>query len=212
MPVRALLLDVGGVLIWSNWHTLTAFAIATGRPVPAQGPLDPAGDPLWQRHLSGDISIDEYWDAQAVANGFPDRRPMFGAINEELQGDLFADDTLALIDQARSAGIPVGILSNDLVAASGREFVDSRPELDVDVFVDATEFGVRKPAPEIYLEAASRFGLDPAEVVLLDDTPECVAGAEAVGMVAIEVDPLDHSPALRSARALLGLNPLHEVA
>lgn len=150
--MRALLLDVGGVLIWSNWRTLTAFAAATGRPVPGQGPLDPDTDPLWQRHLSGEISMDDYWDGQAVAHGFSDRVPMFGAINEELQADLFADDTLALIGQARAAGIQAGILSNDLIAASGREFVDSRPELDLDVFVDATDFGVRKPAPEIYLE------------------------------------------------------------
>lgn len=212
MPTRALLLDVGGVLIWSDWHLLTAFAASTGRPAPGQGPLDPAGDPLWRRHLAGELTFDEYWDGQAKANGFAERRLMWGAINNELQSDLFADDTLALVDDARSAGIPVGILTNDLIGSSGRHFVDRRPEFDMDVFVDATEFGMRKPAPEIYLEAASQFGLDPGEIVFLDDTPDCVAGAEAVGMVAVQVDPLDHSPALKRARGLLGLTTVDEVA
>ena len=46
-------------------------------------------------------------------------------------------------------------------------------------------------------------GVAPADVVFLDDSPECVDGARAVGMNAIVVDPLDRRPAFDEARRLL---------
>jgi FMN phosphatase YigB (HAD superfamily) len=41
--------------------------------------------------------------------------------------------------------------------------------------------------------------------VFLDDTPECVDGARAVGMTGIVVDPSDRRPAFDEARRLLGI-------
>ena len=45
-----------------------------------------------------------------------------------------------------------------------------------------------------------------AEVVFLDDTPECVDGARAVGMTGVVVDPDDRRPAFDEARRLLGID------
>jgi putative hydrolase of the HAD superfamily len=47
------------------------------------------------------------------------------------------------------------------------------------------EVGLHKPQPEIFLLAAERLGVDPAECVFVDDLRENVAGAEEVGMTAI---------------------------
>ena len=41
--------------------------------------------------------------------------------------------------------------------------------------------------------------------MFLDDTPECVDGARAVGMHAIQVDPADRKPAFDQAREALGI-------
>ena len=41
--------------------------------------------------------------------------------------------------------------------------------------------------------------------MFLDDTPECVDGARAVGMHAIQVDPADRQAAFDRARELLGI-------
>ena len=57
------------------------------------------------------------------------------------------------------------------------------------------------------MRAAAALGVQPGEVVFLDDTPECVDGAERVGMAAILVDPFDKTPAFDRARELLGLPP-----
>jgi phosphoglycolate phosphatase-like HAD superfamily hydrolase len=129
-------------------------------------------------------------------------------MSAELGPKVFAEDALALVDDARAAGIKVGILSNDLYRSATREWVASRPEFErFEVLVDCTEFGERKPAPGPYLKAAADFGLPPSEIVFLDDTPYCIEGARAVGMIAVSIDPLARSHGFERARRLVGLTP-----
>jgi putative hydrolase of the HAD superfamily len=122
--------------------------------------------------------------------------------------DLMIDaDAVALMRDARAAGRRVGALSNDAYSIMGREFFAGRPEFaELDAFVDAAEIGVRKPAPDAYLRAAEALGVEPHEVVFLDDTPECVDGGRDVGMYAIQVDPADRKLAFDQARAALGVS------
>ena len=207
MP-SALLFDVGDVLMESNWVVLDELERRTGRRFVGRGAMDPAGDPAWQRCLSGEIEIDEYWNQLALSGGYSDRITMWRAMSVELGSGVFADDALALVDEARAAGVKVGILSNDLYKASTREWVASRSEFaKFDVLVDCTDFGERKPAAGPYLKAAADFGLPPEEIVFLDDTPYCIEGARAVGMVAVPVDPLARSLGFDLARRLVGLIP-----
>jgi putative hydrolase of the HAD superfamily len=205
---RALLFDVGDVLMESNWIVIDELERRTGRRFTGRGAIDPAGDPAWQRCLSGEIEIDEYWNQLAQSGGYEDRITFWRAMSVELGGGVFADDALALVDEARAAGIPVGILSNDLYRSATREWVAGRPEFErFDVLVDCTEFGERKPAPGPYLKAAADFGLAPEEIVFLDDTPYCIEGARAVGMIAVPIDPLARSHGFDLARRLVGLTP-----
>jgi putative hydrolase of the HAD superfamily len=69
----------------------------------------------------------------------------------------------------------------------GRGFVDelftkSEASSLFDAEILSSEVGLTKPSPEIYRLAASRLGLDPAECVMIDDIPDNVDGAMAVGM------------------------------
>jgi FMN phosphatase YigB (HAD superfamily) len=113
---------------------------------------------------------------------------------------------LALVDEAKLAGIPVGILSNDLIRSSGRTWVDSRPEFArFDMLLDCTEFGERKPAPAPYLRAAELLGLPVEEIVFLDDMQYCIDGAHAVGMIGVLVNPIHRTLAFDEARRLVGL-------
>ena len=205
---KALLFDVGDVLMHSNWAVLDDLQKATGRPLRGRGPLDPAGDPDWTRYLAGDIPLDTYWNNKAQAAGYTGFLDLWRSMSYELQGDVFAPDAMQLVADASAVGVKVGILSNDLVGSAGREWVDSRPELaGFDVFVDCTEFGTRKPAPEPYLKAIADFGLPPDEIVFLDDMPSCIEGARAVGMIGVHVDPTAREHAFNNARELVGLVP-----
>lgn len=205
MP-RALLFDVGDVLMESNWVVLDALERRTGRRFHGRGAVDPAGDPAWQRCLAGEIDVDEYWNLLAQSGGYEDRIAMWRTMSVELGGGVFAADSLELVDEAKAAGVQVGILSNDLYRSATREWVASRPEFEkFEVLVDCTEFGERKPAPGPYLKAAADFGLPPEEIVFLDDTPYCIEGAQAVGMIGVLIDPLARFRGFEVARRLVGL-------
>ena len=49
--VKALLFDIGEVVSQNQWHLLDRMEQQLGRPLTGRGPLDPSGDPLWQRYL-----------------------------------------------------------------------------------------------------------------------------------------------------------------
>jgi FMN phosphatase YigB (HAD superfamily) len=204
----ALLFDVGDVLMEHNWRLLELLCDKHGWAYPPRGPLaaPDAPDREWWRVEHGECTADEYWDLVSSSYGFATRIELWRTMSFELGGDVFAADAFALVDEARAAGIAVGILSNDLVRSAGRTWVDSRPEFaKFSAIIDATEFGQRKPAPAPYLAAAAALDRAPAEIVFLDDMDYCIQGARAVGMLAVRVDPVRRHAAFAEARRLVGL-------
>src|SRR4051812_35774339 len=147
MP-RALLFDVGDVLMESNWVVMEELERRTGRSFSGRGALDPAGDPAWRRCVAGEIGMDEYWDQLARSGGYADRITLWRAMSVELGGGVFAADALAFVGEARAAGGKGGILSHDFYRSATREGGGSRPPVDkIDVLVGCTQVCERKPAP-----------------------------------------------------------------
>jgi putative hydrolase of the HAD superfamily len=200
-----LLLDIGNVIIDINWPAVDAFEAATSTNV--RGPhTGDAGDELWQQRLSGALAADDYWRHVARHGGYGSTPAMARAMAAVVADRMLDEGAVALMRDARDAGKRVGVLSNDAYDFLGRDFFANRPEFAaLDAFVDASELGARKPAAEAYRHAAKALGVEPDRVVYLDDTPEMVDGATAVGMIAIRVDTLDRRPAFALARELLGL-------
>jgi HAD superfamily hydrolase (TIGR01509 family) len=100
-----------------------------------------------------------------------------------------------LLDDVLDAGIPCA-----LVSASWRRLVDAVLAAVGDAF-DTTVAGDEvehvKPAPDAYLEAARRLGVDPANCVVLEDSPTGVRAGEAAGCVVVaipSVAPVEQAP------------------
>ncbi|MFF7455236.1 HAD family hydrolase [Kitasatospora sp. NPDC008115] len=93
---------------------------------------------------------------------------------------------LALLASLRDAGVPTA-----LVSASPRRVVDLvLSTLGRDWFavtLAAEDTPRTKPAPDPYLAAAARLGLDPATCVAVEDTPTGVASATAAGCAVLAV-------------------------
>ena len=87
----------------------------------------------------------------------------------------------ALIRRARGHGIKTALLSNSWGNSYPRETWEGM----FDDIVISGEVGLRKPEPEIFLLAAERIGLAPAECVFIDDLELNVDGARALGMIAV---------------------------
>ena len=72
------------------------------------------------------------------------------------------------------------------------------------------EISQPKPAPDIYLEAARRLGVDPACCIALEDSDAGILAASRAGMVSLLVPDLKQ-PSEEAARAAFRvLGSLHE--
>ena len=116
----------------------------------------------------------------------------------------WSEPMLALLGDARAAGLPTAIVSNQFSGWSDT-FGAAVSSLGADEAVISCDVGLRKPDPAIFRLACDRLGVAPAEALFLDDAAAMVAGATAAGLTGIHVT--DHEEAAASARALLGLPP-----
>ena len=97
-----------------------------------------------------------------------------------------------LLEALRERGTPIGLVSN-----SPRVFVDRSLQLagfetHFDVVLSAHEVAAPKPAPDPYLEACRRLGVEPGPaVVALEDSPTGVAAARAAGLTVIGVPSVE---------------------
>lgn len=90
-----------------------------------------------------------------------------------------------LAAQVAGAGVLFG-----LVTSSGREIMDTvlaGLEMSFPVTVCAGDVARCKPDPEGYLLAAQKLAVDPRRCVVIEDSPNGVAAAEAAGCLAIAV-------------------------
>ncbi|MDX6622702.1 MAG: hypothetical protein QOE75_634 [Solirubrobacterales bacterium] len=89
-------------------------------------------------------------------------------------------------------GTPIGLVSNSPLIFVRRSleivgFVDH-----FDVVLSAHEVAAPKPAPDPYLEACRRLGVEPGpNVVVLEDSPTGVAAAVAAGLTVIGVPSVE---------------------
>lgn len=214
MGAPALVLDFGGPVL------LTPFELVTGCPgTPAHGLLFERGplataekpDPAWQDLQEGRITERAYWAKRAVewheAGGLePDIRAMIAHLYEPARPELVRVQARELVREARAAGHPVAILTNDLRAFHTQEWID-RIEIvgDVDALVDGSVEGHLKPDPRLYELLAERLDVDFIDMVFLDDQMSNIRGAEALGIRSVWFDVAEPDAGFAAVRDLLGL-------
>lgn len=210
----ALVLDFGGPVLLTPFELTARAERRLGLPpgsLPWRGPFDPGSDAEWRDVLSGALAERRYWANRAAEFASLTGRPactreLIGALYGGSESTLIREGARALMADARARGLPVGILTNDLGAFHSAEWVDALRILQLaDALVDGSHVGILKPDPRIYRMIADRLGVEPPDVVFLDDQPVNLAGAAAVGMTAVPVDVTSPDEAFSRARSLLGL-------
>ena len=146
------------------------------------------------------------------------------AINDEVVQRMLASyrDHLPLIDGATDAvhrlaeRYPLGLASS-----SNREIIDT--VLDVaglaacfKATVSSEEVARGKPAPDVYLEAARRLGVEAAHCAAIEDSHGGIRSAKAAGMRAIAIPnptyPPDEESLAQADRVLSSLDELVDPA
>jgi HAD superfamily hydrolase (TIGR01509 family) len=97
-----------------------------------------------------------------------------------------------LLEVLKKRGTPIGLVSNSPLAFVRRSLELAGFERQFDVVLSAHEVAAPKPAPDPYLEACRRLGVEPGpDVVALEDSPTGVAAARAAGLTVIGVPSVE---------------------
>jgi epoxide hydrolase-like predicted phosphatase len=201
MSIRAVLFDLGGVIVRTEYqtprqHLAERFGMDyddMDRIVFGGGANGSAA-----RATLGEISEDELWlNVMKVL-----KRPASEC--ERIRAEFFAGDVIdhALLDFLRSIKpkYKTGLISN---AWSGlRNYILSEKFDDVfDCMIISSEVGVAKPSAEIFQIALKQLGMSPNEVVFVDDFIENIEACQKVGMKGILFK--DSESAVQQLKALL---------
>lgn len=97
-----------------------------------------------------------------------------------------------LLERLGERGVPLGLVSNSPLRFVQRSIELAGFEHYFDVILSAHEVAAPKPAPDPYLEACRRLGVEAGpEVIALEDSPTGVAAARAAGLTVIGVPSVD---------------------
>lgn len=176
----ALIFDMDGVIIESTAIHTEAWRIYLQRHAITRDGI--AESMLGKRN---DEIVAHYW-GNALS---PEENARHGAEKEALYRDMMApvfEDHLVkgvreFIAQARAAAIPCALATN--AEPANVDFVLGRAGIlsHFSAIVDGHQVANPKPHPEVFLTAAARLGVPPANCVIFEDSPGGLAAARASG-------------------------------
>jgi putative hydrolase of the HAD superfamily len=96
------------------------------------------------------------------------------------------DDAVPFLTGLRANGTAIALISN--CGDTTRALLDYLGVIPLaDAVILSCEVGSMKPSPDIYRTALEDLGVAAADAVMIDDQPSFCAGAEAVGVRAIQI-------------------------
>jgi len=204
MRYRAVLFDLGGVVVGSPLEAIARYETARGIPAGFVNRVVVASGPAgaWSRLERGELTLEAFYPAfeeDCAASGQRiDARAMMADV---ALVTVPRPAMLEAIRRIRARGLLAAAVTNNWVTEDEGTGV-LRPHFDA--LVESAVTGVRKPDPRIYQLACTALGIEPPEAVMLDDIGANLKTARALGMATIRV--ADPHVALRELEALLGFS------
>lgn len=185
MTKRAVIFDFGGVLFKTrDYAPRHQWDARLGLP---QGSVERVvhSSESWRQAQRGAITIDAYWADVASQLGIAPTQAANDLATDFHRGDQLDTSVVKLIEQLRTDGYTVALLSNDCADLL-------RPRLDklgithlFDPLVISSEIGVMKPDPAAYKTVLSRLQRPANETIFIDDMLANVEAAKDLGILAI---------------------------
>lgn len=183
MPIRAVIFDLGGVLLRTEDRApREQLARSLGMTYDELSQLIFNSESARSATL-GKITKQAHW--VKVRDMLKLSRDEFTRVSPAFWGGDKMDENLIAYLRSLRSKYRTALLSNawdDL-----RENIESRWKIAdaFDEIIISSEIGIAKPDPLIYRIALERLGVDPEEVVFVDDFIENVEAARSVGMIGI---------------------------
>ena len=181
--ISTVVFDIGGVLL--DWDPRYVYRQLFADPAELERFLATICTRDW--HLANDLGADTEQSCRELAQAHPEYAAEIMAWSrrsEEMIAGVF-DDTADVLTELTAAGVPCFALSN---------MEPDKYELRRAKYAFFGEFsgcvisgleGVTKPDRKIFEILLSRYGLEPAATVFIDDQPANVATATELGVVAL---------------------------
>lgn len=185
-PGLALIFDMDGVLIDSTATHTHAWDLYLDRlGIKEEGLMDrmlgKRNDEIVKALLGGELPEDEVFRHGAAKE----------QLYRELMDPVFEEHVVGgvteFVRKAVEAGIPLGLATN--AEPPNVEFVLRRTGLEgaFQAVVDGHQVANPKPHPEVYVEAARRLNVDPANCIIFEDSPGGMKAAQAAGARVVAV-------------------------
>lgn len=183
--IQALIFDFDGLLIDSEMPLFEIWQ-AVYREYGCELRLDD-----WQHALGTFGGFDPYADIASRAGAGPERAALAPIIRERHVERCTTMPLLpgvaSLLDEAKAAGMKVAVASSSAIDWVG-PFLDQHGlTARLDAICTRDDVAQVKPAPDLFLLAASRVGAEPARCIVFEDSPNGLRAARAAGMWAVAV-------------------------
>ncbi|CAM9959056.1 unnamed protein product [Lampetra fluviatilis] len=209
--VRAVIFDMGGVILPSPYPPIQEWEAACGLPggTVLRVLRDGGEANAWCRYQRGEMSpetFDELFGADC--SRIAGRAVSVDGFVAHLVGQLATPvpGALAALRGVRERGVKTALLTNNFYVRGGATFLPLDRAL-FDVVVESCVVGMKKPDPRIYSLCLEELGVPPSGAVFLDDLGENLAPARALGLRTIKVGDL--KVALAELESLLGFSLSH---
>ncbi len=208
IEIRAVIFDLGGVVLDSPLHAIARYERANEIPggFINRVVVDSGSSGAWSRMERGELDMESFFEPFEKdclgAGQTISARGLMEAIGEN-SGPRPA--MLEAIGAIRKSGLVVAALTNNWTNA---EAVPTQPSgtkalaPHFDFFIESSVVGLRKPDPRIYRHACDTIGIEPVEAIFLDDIGRNLKTARQMGMTTIKVE--DPTVALDELERILG--------
>jgi len=202
--LRAVIFDLGGVVLGSPLHAIAAYERERGIPAGFVNRVvaDTGAEGAWaqlERGRTGLAGFAPAFEAECQAAGHRvDARAMMARMAEAARPRPEMLDAIAAI---RGRGLLAAALTNNW-ASEERDDGTRVLKGHFDAFFESSVLGLQKPDPRIYQHACRELGVAPVEAAFLDDIGRNLKTARQLGMRTIKVD--EPRAALGELAELLG--------
>lgn len=184
MSIRAIVFDIGGVLEYTpnlgidkKWEQKLGLQ---------PGALDDCLHDVWKAGSVGTISLEDVHIR--IAERLQINQERVHELMDDIWREYLGTLNTELVEYFRSLrpNYQTAIISNSFVGAREKEEEQYRFSEICDFIIYSHEVGFCKPDPAIFALACERLGLQPSEIIFLDDHKEVFTSAQEMGIHCIE--------------------------
>lgn len=212
MSIKAVIWDFGGVFTTSPFERFAAYERENDLPedfIRHTNAVNPDTN-AWAKFERSEVTKEEF-DGLFLEETTARGHPVPGKDIIALLSGTVRPVMVEALDRILAAGYRCAVITNNVPAGHGPGISSNaetasevaRVMAKMELVVESSKLGLRKPDPKIYQHTCAELGIEPSDAVYLDDLGINLKPAKAMGMQTIKVVSADQ--ALGELEGVLGM-------